>query len=1196
MKLSVNSFDATLHRATCNILFLLFYAGCLGSSFSEASALLMFSPKHSSNEVIDFLYSQEECKVNAYMKYDNALSIENISLQSKCMAMKFEGLKFNNMNTIVDIDSQMSPVGDGVESNVIVKSSVDSPTSLGTFITIYPKDGANVQFTVFSNVPGKFGIIHNANLSLFESNYISNILISSHQDASFEIDNGVMYSHYPVAISGMIDTQMPWDEIRMSIDIKFLKLDAEIQIFVKEQLQDEADIALSRLKFCNDSKQNVINKIAELENKQLELEHNLTEISDQLVSKLNEQAQAEFKKDQIHNRTVELFEEYKNLIDSVKNDESICTIEPCDKVCKGSLFVTHCFTPIEQTQETDCTKRVMVQKSITESITVRKTRCNYKRSCSNPSTVAKVGIGLALTGAATGNVLLATAGVIVAGIGGLFKKCGRKCFTEVYEEVEYRPKYIFIEVLKHAKCKYTSVVGYENMPCSYTSSCGSFTENVTCINRNKVCVKNKANILENLLEENDTRELLRGSGDIYQEATDKLTKISYEITLIQIDKVDLDNELNETASLLEATKNSETIVSQSCAQIEEDVKTGIIVDGLIKSKSIDNLLVVNSAISDLSFSSETPVIFPIDILYSIPYLNASYVTSVTVDMSSIKDIVIETIGLSLKDELISTFTGSHDRRKRDNQQTVTDYFATKCDSLEDILPYLQFVVGVLSESQETAVNIITSLSTEQIEVSDSLNELLSSNIINDNSNFSEIVITGETRYTEKYVAIIDRIAENLNNSIVSNWQTLMENVHSNISSVANRSCFTFADCLVVSASEINYLLSKMPTKFVNKELYFQMSVINNLSSVATSTSMDSTEISDIINDAIMVLNEISNIGYWCATTPNILVNPASNTSVRRGDSFSLLCEANSTLPITYRWRRNGKYIINQYTNALLVSNAPISDNGIYHCEISNSVGTSKTDAAIISVFEIPQLNNELSSLTTFVSASFVQFVCDISGYPELEYTWFFASNNTASLSILAGQINSSLIISDVKSSDEGWYKCQATNLYGTVTSKRAQLLIVPSENVKIHYTFKSVFTINSTELLTSDKDTLHRTVYNWYNAIIENSNISISNFTLETIGSNTLSITFAISTQQKELETTNVVDSSVQEIELLEKAKYNLARVLASPMLQIHLANISYTILSLENKLISYKFQCTEGYKFDGSNYVCGMLVIILAQ
>ena len=1163
----------------------------------------MFSSKLSSNGVIDFLYSKEECKVNAYMKYDNALSIQHISLQSKCMAMKFEGLEFNNMNTIVDIYSQMLPVGDGVESNVIVKSSVDSPTSLGTFITIYPMDGANVQFTVFSNVPGKFGIIHNANLSLFESNYVSSILISSHQDASFKIDNGVMYSHYPVTISGTINAQMPWDEIRMSIDIEFLKLDTEIQIFVKEQLQDEVDIALSRLKFCNDSKQNVINKIAVLENKQLELERKLTEISDQLVSKLNEQTQAEFKKEQIHNRTVELFEEYKNLIDNVENDESICTIEPCDKVCKGSLVVTRCFTPIYLTPERRCTERVEVQKMITESKKVQKYKCRYEWSCGRPkrNVVAQVGAGLLVVGsAATAINPVVGAGIAVVGaitsiIGGLFKECDYHCIPEMYEEIEYHPKNVFIEVLSHTKCQYTAVVGYENKPCSYTSSCGKFTENITCINENKKCVKNKANVLENLLEENDTRELLRGSGDSYQEVTDELTKISYKITLMQIDKVDLDNELNETASLLEATKNSETIVFQSCAQIEEDAKTGIIVDGLIKRKSLDNLLVVNSASSDLSFWSETPVIIPIDILYSIPYLNASYVTSVTVDMSSIKDIVIEKIGLSLKDELISTFTGSHDRRKRDNQQTITDYFAIKCDSLESVLSYLRFIVGILNESQETAAKIITSLSEEQIEATDSLNKLLSSNIFNDNFNFGEIVIAGETKYTEKYVATIDRITENLNDSIVSNWQTLMENVHSNIDSVANRSCFTFADCLVVSASEINYLLSRMPADFINEELYFLMFAINNLSSVATSNSTDSTEIFDIISDAIIVLDEISKIGYWCATTPNISVNPASNTSVRIGDSFTLLCEANSTLPITYKWRRNGKYIINQYTNALLVSNAQISDNGIYHCEISNSVGTSKTDAAIINVFENPQLNNKLRSLTTFVGASFVQFVCDVSGYPELNYAWFFASKNTASWNKMTDQINSSLIISDVKSSNEGWYKCQASNLYGTVTSNRAQLLIVPSKNVKICYTFKSAFTINSTELFTNDEDTLHQMVYNWYNAIIENNSISISNITSGTIGNNTLSINFAISTQRKELETTNVVDSTVQEIELLEKAKFNLTRVLASPMLQFHLAseNINYTILSFENKLISYKFHCPEGYKFEGSDSVCGMLVII---
>ncbi len=1157
----------------------------------------MFSPRLSSNEIIDFLYSHEQCKVNAYIKYDNSLVVENISLQSKCMAMKFEGLEFNNMNTIIDITSELFPVGNGVFSNVIVKSSVESVTELGTFITLYPM--SLVQFTIFNNVPGKFGIIQNANISFYESNYVSNILISSDEGASFKIDNGVIYTDYPVTISGTIDTNMAWNEAQMNIGIEFLELHTEIESFVKEQLQDEASIALSRLEFCATSNQSVINKISDLENKQSDLEQQVSSISDELESKLEYQQMAEFKKDQIHNRTIELFEEYKHLIDIVDNDESICIIEPCDKVCKGSVVLTYCFTPIENVRIRRCTEKVKVEKTITEIRPVEKVRCRYEWSCGRPKSniVSDVGAGLTIAGqvAATINPAvgagIAVIGVVTSIVGGLFKECDYYCHNEKYEVIEYHTKYVEIEESIEKDCKYRVVVGYKNESCSFTSMCGSFVDDIGCVSKNKQCVENRTIILESLLQENDTRELLRGSSDYYQEATDELTRLGYEITSIKIDEVNLNNELNEVILLHEAAINLKTIVSQSCAQIEEDVKTGIIVDELINNKGIDNLLQIDSVISDISFWTETPVIFPVDITYSIPFLDTSYTTPINIDMSSLKDIVIEKIGLSLINGIISSYTGTNYRKKRDNHQTISDYFATKCESLEDVLSYYQLIVDTLATSQETASNTISNLFEEQTNAIQSLNELLVSDVFGNNSNFSEIVIAGETSYTEKYVTAIDRMSQNLNDSVVSNWQTLMEEIHNNnIDNVANHSCFTFADCLAVSLNEINHLLLKMPMEFVNNETYSQFSTIHNLSSVATSRSINTREIIDIVTNVILVLNEISNIGFWCATKPNVVVNPVSNISVHTGDSFSLVCEANSTLPVTYKWRQNGKYI-NQDTNVLLVSSAKISNGGIYYCEMSNNVGTTRSENAIVSVFEIPRFDTELRSLNTFVGASSIQFVCDVSGYPEIEYEWFFRPDNTKAWIEMASETNSSLILSDVKSSDEGWYKCQAANVYGNISSDAAQLSVVSSMNVKICYIFRSVLTIRDTQLMVSNEYSYLQMVYNWYNALIENGNISISTSKFEIIGNDTVSIQFAISHPQNETGKLHVVDSAVQEIQSLEEAKYNLIQGLTSPF-QLGNESMNFSVLSSEIKLMSYKFDCPKGYRFEGSDSVCGKVLL----
>ncbi|XDV53556.1 hypothetical protein PO909_022029 [Leuciscus waleckii] len=174
-----------------------------------------------------------------------------------------------------------------------------------------------------------------------------------------------------------------------------------------------------------------------------------------------------------------------------------------------------------------------------------------------------------------------------------------------------------------------------------------------------------------------------------------------------------------------------------------------------------------------------------------------------------------------------------------------------------------------------------------------------------------------------------------------------------------------------------------------------------------------------------------------------------DVSAPRGQRVVLDCQAQGESPIAVRWRKNGVQLqesvrVRVLSNgSLCISTTERSDEGFYQCLVQNKYG------AILS----QKSSFTISNVLLFVShpvpvevtlGSMARFSCAVSGSPAL-IRWEL---NQRSLPLDSDRItvlpNGVLHIRDVTMKDAGNYRCFATNTASRVTSREAELSIIPA--------------------------------------------------------------------------------------------------------------------------------------------------------
>jgi hypothetical protein len=168
--------------------------------------------------------------------------------------------------------------------------------------------------------------------------------------------------------------------------------------------------------------------------------------------------------------------------------------------------------------------------------------------------------------------------------------------------------------------------------------------------------------------------------------------------------------------------------------------------------------------------------------------------------------------------------------------------------------------------------------------------------------------------------------------------------------------------------------------------------------------------------------------------PTIATQPQAQT-LTAGQSATFFVTANGTAPLSYQWNLNGSDLPGATTSVLTLNNLQATDAGGYTVVVTNSAGSVTSAVAALTVNLPPGITTQpLSQMTT--QAQSASFSVVATGTGQLNYQWSLNGSD------LPGATASTLVLTNVQTTDAGSYTVVVTNSWGSVTSELAALTVL----------------------------------------------------------------------------------------------------------------------------------------------------------
>ena len=211
-------------------------------------------------------------------------------------------------------------------------------------------------------------------------------------------------------------------------------------------------------------------------------------------------------------------------------------------------------------------------------------------------------------------------------------------------------------------------------------------------------------------------------------------------------------------------------------------------------------------------------------------------------------------------------------------------------------------------------------------------------------------------------------------------------------------------------------------------------------------------------------NTIRAGGSSINAAPVIVIQPQDQIA-NQGQNATFSVTATGLAPLSYQWQFNSTNLSGATSSAYTVANAQPTNVGSYSVIITNSLGTTNSSSALLTIIVPPAITNLPQSLTITQGLG-ATFTVGASGSTPFTYQWTFDSGS------ISGATASSYTRANVQPTDAGTYAVVVSNPAGSVTSSPPAVLTViavptpPSitgqpQNQTVSQTSSATFTVTA---------------------------------------------------------------------------------------------------------------------------------------
>jgi Tol biopolymer transport system component len=184
-----------------------------------------------------------------------------------------------------------------------------------------------------------------------------------------------------------------------------------------------------------------------------------------------------------------------------------------------------------------------------------------------------------------------------------------------------------------------------------------------------------------------------------------------------------------------------------------------------------------------------------------------------------------------------------------------------------------------------------------------------------------------------------------------------------------------------------------------------------------------------VNDLVAV-----RIAPFIPTPPTITSQPV-NQIIPMGNKVTFSVGATGTAPLSYQWSFNGTNINGATYATLTLTNVQFRQTGNnYTVLVTNAYGSVLSSNAVLTVLSPPAIDSQPTNQAVAVGGTAI-FNVAASGTLPLSYQWSFGGTN------IVGATNTILTLTNVQLSQAGNYIVLVTNVYGSILSSDAVLVV-----------------------------------------------------------------------------------------------------------------------------------------------------------